>query len=120
MGATAVDVVSMPWAMTQNEPLDVEAFIREARNRGFALRTATLRELYRHRLLLPFVQITSRPIRDPAKARKHSKDAALVAIDDLAVNRVRLAVQPEGKAGEPGRLGRHLRLDDAGIEIAFG
>ena len=49
--------------MTQNEPLDVDEFIKEAQKRGFHLRPAALRELYRHRLLIPFVQITSRPVR---------------------------------------------------------
>ena len=66
-GATAVDVASMPWAMTQNEPLDVKEFIGEAQKRGYHLRTATLRELYRHRLLIPFIQITNRPVREPAE-----------------------------------------------------
>ena len=56
--------------MTQNEPLDVEEFISEAQKRGFHLRTATLRELYRHRLLLPFIQITNRPVREPAEPTK--------------------------------------------------
>lgn len=65
-GATSVDVASMPWAMTQNEPLAVEDFIKEAQKRGFHLRPASLRELYRHRLLIPFVQITTRPVRSPA------------------------------------------------------
>lgn len=66
-GATAVDVASMPWAMTQNEPLDVDEFIKEAGKRGFRLRTATLRELYRHRLLIPFVEVTNRPVRKPGR-----------------------------------------------------
>jgi len=66
-GATAVDVASMPWAMTQNEPLAIEEFIGEAKKRGFDLNTATLRELYRNRLLIPFVQITRRPVREPAR-----------------------------------------------------
>ena len=56
--------------MTQNGPLDVEEFIREGEKRGFRLRTATLRELYRHRLLIPFIQITNRPVREPAKLAK--------------------------------------------------
>jgi hypothetical protein len=69
-GATTVDVVSLPWAMTQNKPLDVTEFVAEAHKRGFYLRTATLRELYRHRLLIPFVQITKRPVSEPAKPDK--------------------------------------------------
>lgn len=56
----------MPWAMTQNEPLAVEDFIKEAQRRGVHLCPASLRELYRHRLLIPFVQVTTRPARSPA------------------------------------------------------
>lgn len=56
----------MPWAMTQSEPLAVEDFIKEAQKRGVDLRPASLRELYRHRLLIPFVQVTTRPVRSPA------------------------------------------------------
>jgi hypothetical protein len=66
-GATAIDVASKPWAFTQNEPLDVAEFIKEAQKRGFGLRTATLRELYRHGLLIPFVEVTRRPVHEPAK-----------------------------------------------------
>jgi hypothetical protein len=65
-GATSVDAASMPWAMTQNEPLTVEDFITEAQKRGVHLRPASLRELYCHRLLIPFVQVTTRPVSSPA------------------------------------------------------
>ncbi len=86
-GATAVDVAMMPWAMTQNEPLDVEEFIREAQKRGYQLRAATLRELYRHRLLLPFIQITRRPVREPAKPAKAESPFGGTHLIDLRLAR---------------------------------
>jgi len=64
-GATAVDVASMPWVFTQRHPLDTSAFASEAGKRGIELDLATLRELYRHRLLVPFVELTYRPVRAP-------------------------------------------------------
>jgi hypothetical protein len=64
--ATAIDVASMPWAFTQHQPLDTSAFIAEAEKRGVDLDIPTLRELYRHGLLIPFVQITYRAVRPPA------------------------------------------------------
>jgi antitoxin component HigA of HigAB toxin-antitoxin module len=57
----------MPWALTQQQPLDTARFIGEAEKRGFGLDLATLRELYRLRLLIPFIEITGRPVRPPAK-----------------------------------------------------
>lgn len=57
----------MPWAFTQRQPLDTSTFIEEAEKRGVSLDIATLRELYRRRLLIPFVHITHRPVRPPAK-----------------------------------------------------
>lgn len=86
-GATSVDVASMPWAMTQNEPLDVDEFIKEARKRGFHLRPATLRELYRHRLLIPFLQITGRPVRKPPKQDTTESPFGGTRITDLRVAR---------------------------------
>jgi len=77
----------MPWAMTQNEPLDVEEFIGEARKRGFHLRTATLRELYRHRLLIPFIQITNRPVREPAKSAEVESPLGGTHLIDLRLAR---------------------------------
>jgi hypothetical protein len=57
----------MPWALTQRQPLDTSAFIKEAEKRGVSLDIATLRELYRQRLLIPFVHITHQPVRPSAK-----------------------------------------------------
>lgn len=66
-GAAAIDVASKPWALSQNQPLDTAAFIDEAKKRGFQLDISTLRELYRYRLLIPFVELTYRRVREPAK-----------------------------------------------------
>jgi antitoxin component HigA of HigAB toxin-antitoxin module len=65
--ATAIDVASMPWVFTQTHPLDTRTFIDEAKKRGFDLDLTTLRELYRHGLLVPFVEVTYRPVREPCK-----------------------------------------------------
>jgi hypothetical protein len=66
-GATAIDVASRSWAFTQNEPLDIAEFVDESKKRGVHLRTPVLREFYRHRLLVPFVQLTHKPVREAAK-----------------------------------------------------
>ena len=65
-GANAIEVASMPWAFTQHQPLDTSTFIREAEKRGVNLDIATLRELYRRRMLIPFVMIIHRPVGPPA------------------------------------------------------
>ncbi len=65
--ATAVDVASLPWIFTQGHPLDTSSFIDEAKKRGIELDLWTLRELYRHGLLIPFVELTWRPVREPYK-----------------------------------------------------
>ncbi len=73
--------------MTQNEPLDIEEFIGEAQKRGFHLRTATQRELYRYRLLIPFIQITNRPVREPAKSAKTESPFGGTHLIDLRLAR---------------------------------
>jgi hypothetical protein len=57
----------MPWAFTQNQPLDTAHFIKEAERRGVDLDLSTMRELYRHQLLIPFVSITHRPVIAPSE-----------------------------------------------------
>lgn len=64
--ASTVIVASMPWAFTQHQPLDTSEFIAEAGRRGFDLRLSTLRELYRHGLLAPFMYIPPRPVSEPS------------------------------------------------------
>lgn len=65
-GATAIEIASKPWALTQEQPLTTKMFIDEAKKRGVDLDVASLRELYRHRLLIPFVMIVDRPLRPPS------------------------------------------------------
>jgi len=50
---------------TQHHPLDASEFIREAERRGFDLDISTLREFYRHQLLVPFVAIDDRRVGEP-------------------------------------------------------
>ncbi len=59
-------VIAMPWTFSQRHPLDTNDFIRAAELRGCKLDLSTLRELYRHRLLVPFVAIRDRRTSDPA------------------------------------------------------
>lgn len=47
----------MPWVFTQHHPLDTSEFIREAKSRGFDLDLTVLHDLYRYRLLMPFVYV---------------------------------------------------------------
>jgi hypothetical protein len=60
--ASAMDVASMTWAFTQQQPIDTADFIAEAPGRGVGLDLPVLRELYRHGLLVPFVSITYLPV----------------------------------------------------------
>jgi hypothetical protein len=57
---SAVTVASMPWAFTQHQPLDTSKFISEAKRRDFDLDLSTLRELYHHKLIVPFVYVRNR------------------------------------------------------------
>lgn len=52
----------MPWAFTQSQPLTSADFIREAERRGFDMKASTLRALYRHGLLIPFVYLGARQV----------------------------------------------------------
>ncbi len=62
----AISVASMPWAFSQQHPLDTAEFIREAQRRGVPLDALALRELYRLGLLVPFVTVTGLP--EPIRA----------------------------------------------------
>jgi hypothetical protein len=52
----------MPWAFTQSQPLTSADFIKEAERRGFNVKASTLRLLYRHGLLIPFVYLGARQV----------------------------------------------------------
>lgn len=58
--ASHVDVATMPWAFTQRQPLSTSEFMREAKHRGFDLELPTLREFYRHGVLIPFAYVSNR------------------------------------------------------------
>jgi hypothetical protein len=60
--ASTVDVASMSWAFTQHHPLDTTHLIDEAKRRGLDLDLPTLRELYRLKLLMPFVYLNDRQV----------------------------------------------------------
>lgn len=60
--ASTVQVATMPWVFTQNHPLDSSSFVDEAKRRGFDLDLTTLRELYRHNLIVPFIYISDRRV----------------------------------------------------------
>jgi hypothetical protein len=52
----------MPWAFTQYQPLGTSDFIKEAGRRGVRLELLTLRELYRRKVLEPFVYVNNRQV----------------------------------------------------------
>jgi hypothetical protein len=60
--ASTVVVASQPWAFTQGQPLSTDGLISEAKRRGVDLDISTLRQLYRHGLLVPFVYINDRQV----------------------------------------------------------
>src|SRR5215471_10002820 len=60
--ASSADVAGMPWAFTQSQPLTSRDFTREADRRGFVVKASTLRTLYRHGLLVPFVYLGARQV----------------------------------------------------------
>jgi hypothetical protein len=65
IAASSVDVASMAWALTQHQPMGTDEIIREAERRGVTLDLSTLRELYRHRLLVPFLYVNNRQVGPP-------------------------------------------------------
>ncbi|WP_326955123.1 hypothetical protein [Amycolatopsis sp. NBC_01286] len=58
--------LASPWVFTQRHPLNLKGFVDEAKARGFDLNAQLVRELYRHRLLIPFASIQDR--RTPSQA----------------------------------------------------
>ena len=72
--ASSVDVATMPWAFTQHQPLDTAHFISEAERRGVDLDLSTLRELYRHAVIVPFVCVSEQrvgPKPEPVESEPH-------------------------------------------------
>lgn len=69
--ASSVDVASMPWAFSQKRPLFASDFIKEAGRRGFDLDLSALRELYRHKLIVPFVYAGARQVGPTPERTEH-------------------------------------------------
>lgn len=102
----------MPWVFTQQHPLDTSGFIDEAKSRGFALDHYTMRELYRHGLIVPFVYITDRrvgPVPGPIGPEpvsgssrlnqiRHARDRG--RLTDLAAIPFRRKLRFEGREGD--------------------
>ncbi len=64
-GLSSVDVVALPWVFTQHHPLDADEFVRRAKERGVDLDALKLRQLYKRRILTPFVALTTHPHNEP-------------------------------------------------------
>jgi hypothetical protein len=79
----ALRVASMPWAFSQQHPLDTAEFIREAEKRGVRLDALALRELYRVGLLVPFAAVTSRRVGQPAPIDSHEPVRARTRLAQL-------------------------------------
>ena len=78
-----MDIASISWALTQHQPLDMSHFIDEARRRGYDLSLSTLRELYQHWVIVPFVYVNSRqvgPMPDPIGHEPSSGGALLTEL----------------------------------------
>lgn len=68
---SSADVAALPWAFTQHQPLSTSEFISQAKLRGFDLNLSTLRELYRHGVLVPFVYVSNRQMGPKPKLVGH-------------------------------------------------
>ena len=73
----------MPWAFSQQHPLDTKEFIQEAKKRGVSLDAPSLRELYRVGAQVPLVTVTSRPVRPPAPIDSHEPVRAVTRLAQL-------------------------------------
>ncbi|MBR7833612.1 hypothetical protein KDL01_10070 [Actinospica durhamensis] len=58
---STLTLASMPLAFTQLQPLNTEEFLSQAARRGYRLDASALKDLYRHRLLVPFLYVGTRP-----------------------------------------------------------
>jgi hypothetical protein len=76
-------MAGLPWAFTQGRPLSTSDFISEAKRRGFDFNLPILRELYRHRLVEPFLYVSPRqvgPIPAPVTGEPFSGSSSLIAL----------------------------------------
>lgn len=58
---TTLDLMALPLTFTQNELLSPQEFVDQAKKRGVPIRPEQLLELHRHRLLVPFFQLSWHP-----------------------------------------------------------
>lgn len=86
-GRSSLVAASMPWAFTQRHPLSTDEFIHEADRRGADLDLSTLRELYRHKLLIPFVAISDRRVGSPAPPSEPEPSAMGTRLTELRAAR---------------------------------
>lgn len=82
-----VEIASLPWAFTQQHPLDTSDFIKEAGRRGVSLDEQTLRALYKHNLLSPVVALMSRPVAAPSAPRTFEPQPSGGRLRDLRTAR---------------------------------
>ncbi|WP_160291916.1 toprim domain-containing protein [Acidithrix ferrooxidans] len=62
---SAPEVISLPWIATQQCLLDTKDFLRQAKERGADLSPLLLRQLYKHRIIIPLVEVTDRRYYEP-------------------------------------------------------
>jgi hypothetical protein len=55
--ASSLDLVPIPFIFTQGELLTTESFIKQAKERGFALSLDTLQELHNLQILVPLYRV---------------------------------------------------------------
>ncbi len=72
---SALEVISLPWIATQRRLLDTNDFLRQAKNRGANLNALLLRQLYKHRILIPLVEVTDRRYYEP-QVQGHGEPSA--------------------------------------------
>jgi hypothetical protein len=58
-GVSSLEVAALSWVFTQHHPLGTSEFIRKAKDRGVRLDERMLRQLYKQRVLVPLVAVTS-------------------------------------------------------------
>jgi hypothetical protein len=58
-GVSSLEVAALSWVFTQHHPLSTSEFIRKAKDRGVRLDERMLRQLYKQRVLVPLVAVTS-------------------------------------------------------------
>ncbi len=84
---SSLEVVALPWVFTQHHPLDTNDFIKRAKDRGVDLDLLKLRQLYKHRILVPLVAITNRRYAEPRTQAYDEPQCAGTRLYELRVAR---------------------------------